>query len=162
MSEAADVAKKDHPNVIAPPPFIFGAVLLVLLAIDGAVHGPGFGLSSEARLLLGLVFAIAGMTLIIMAAVKFRAAKTFIEPWKPTTALITDGVYAYSRNPIYLGMALGYVGISILGDSVIALGCLPLPLALVHYGVILREEHYLAGKFGQAYRDYLGRVRRWI
>jgi protein-S-isoprenylcysteine O-methyltransferase Ste14 len=162
MTDTADIDPNDHPNVVEPPPFILAVVLAVLLGIDGLIQGPGFGLSSEARLLVGLLFAIIGMTLIIVAGAKFRAAKTYIEPWKPTTTLITDGLYAWTRNPIYLGMALGYIGICFLGDSVVALAGLPIPVAIVHYGVILREERYLESKFGQTYRDYMQRVRRWL
>jgi protein-S-isoprenylcysteine O-methyltransferase Ste14 len=162
MTEQAEARKKDNPGVIEPPPLIFAVILLIMLGIDGLIKGPGFGLSSEMRLFLALVFAIAGMTLIIMAGVKFRAYKTYIEPWKPTMALITDGVYAYSRNPVYVGMTLGYVGLSFLGDSILALAALPLPLLIVHYGVVLREERYLEAKFGDSYRQYRNRVRRYF
>lgn len=162
MADLSNAAKRDNPGVIVPPPLIFGAVLALALAVDGAIRGPGFGLSSELRLLIGLLLAIAGMTLIIIAGVKFRAVKTYIEPWKPTTALITHSLYSYSRNPIYFGLALGYAGISFLGDSILALALLPLPVAIVHYGVIRREERYLEAKFGNQYRTYRSQVRRWI
>jgi protein-S-isoprenylcysteine O-methyltransferase Ste14 len=162
MADISRAAKDDNPGVIVPPPLIFGVVLALALAVDGAIRGPGFGLSSEPRLLTGLLLAIAGMTLIIIAGVRFRAAKTHIEPWKPTTTLITHSLYRYSRNPIYLGLALGYAGISFLGDSILALVLLPLPVAIVHYGIIRREERYLEAKFGNEYRTYVSRVRRWI
>lgn len=162
MSGAEDDAEKDHPGVIAPPPLIYGGVLLAGFGLDRLLAGPGFGLPSEWRMIAGLGLAIAGMLVIIVAAVQFRRARTNIEPWKPTNAIVTTGVYAISRNPIYLGMALGYIGLCLLGDSVIALILLPLALAIIQYGVIVREEHYLEIKFSQSYRDYKKRVRRWI
>lgn len=153
----------DHANVIAPPPLIFGGVLLITFLLDWWVAGdPSFGLGYDWRLMIALVLIIAGFLLIAIAAVSFRRAKTHIEPWKPTTAIITNGIFAYSRNPIYTGMVLGYAGLSLLADSVLSLAALPIAIAIMHYGVILREEHYLEVKFGQLYRDYKARVRRWI
>lgn len=113
-------------------------------------------------MIAGLVLGAMGLALILIAAFQFRHAKTHLEPWKPSTSLVTGGVYRFTRNPIYLGMALGYAGLSLLADSLIALAGLPLVLAIMHYGVIKREEHYLAIRFGQDYRDYQRRIRRWI
>lgn len=75
---------------------------------------------------------------------------------------MTTGIHAWSRNPIYLGMFLVYGGIGIAARSPSTL-ILTLPLAItMRYGVIAREEAYLEGRFGNAYRDYKARVRRWL
>jgi protein-S-isoprenylcysteine O-methyltransferase Ste14 len=153
---------RDHAGVIAPPPLIFGGALVLTLILDWIVGDPSFGLSYDWRMLLTLIFVIAGFGFIGTAAVGLRNAKTHVEPWKPTTALVTKGIYSYTRNPIYLGMALGYIGLSFLGDGVLSLVALPIVVAVIHYGVILREERYLEAKFGEVYRDYLVRVRRWL
>jgi protein-S-isoprenylcysteine O-methyltransferase Ste14 len=159
MHQASD---KDNPGVIAPPPLIFIGVLLLALAFDWLVSGPGFGLPFSGRMALGAVLTLAGLAPILAASKRFAKAGTNVQPWKPSTALVTTGVYRYSRNPIYLGMALIYVGLSLFADSVLALAWLPLALIIMFNGVIRREERYLEGKFGEAYRAYRGRVRRWI
>ena len=80
----------------------------------------------------------------------------------PTTAIVEAGPYRFTRNPIYLGMFLGLVGLAIGFDSLWLLATL-VPFALViRYGVVAREEAYLERKFGDAYRHYRTRVRRWL
>ena len=82
--------------------------------------------------------------------VQVRRAGIDIQTRKPTTTLVTTGLYRFSRNPIYLGMTLAYLGVTLLADSLVALVVLPLVLIFVRFGVIEREERYLEGKFGQA------------
>ena len=83
-------------------------------------------------------------------------------PTSPTRALVTTGIHACSRNPIYVGLFLVYGGIGIAARSPWAL-ILTLPLAItIRYGVVAREEAYLERRFGEAYRDYKARVRRWL
>ena len=91
-----------------------------------------------------------------------RRAKTNVEPWKPTTAILDTGIYGISRNPIYIAMALVYAGIAFLFNSFWFLPPLILVLLIIHFGVILREEKYLADKFGDEYLNYKNRVRRWL
>ena len=80
----------------------------------------------------------------------------------PTTAIVTDGPYRFTRNPIYLGMFLGLVGLAIAFDNLWLLAML-VPFALaIRYGVVAREETYLEGKFGEVYTAYRSRVRRWL
>ncbi len=162
MQPDEDSESRDHPGVIAPPPLIFGGGLAVTLLLDWLAGDPSFGLGYDWRMMIALILIIAGFALIAVAAIDFRKAGTHLEPWKPAIALVTTGVYAWTRNPIYLGMSLGYAGLSLLADSVASLAALPLVMAVIHYGVIRREEHYLEVKFGQAYRDYKGKVRRWV
>ncbi len=93
---------------------------------------------------------------------QFRAAGTNVETWRPTEAIVTRGVYARTRNPIYLAMLAIYTGIALGVDSAWLLA-LVIPLALVlRYGVIAREERYLEAKFGEPYRAYRATVRRWL
>ncbi|NQV80212.1 MAG: isoprenylcysteine carboxylmethyltransferase family protein, partial [Alphaproteobacteria bacterium] len=93
---------------------------------------------------------------------RFRRAGTAVQPYKPSTTVVTDGVYRFSRNPIYLGLTAFYLGLAFAVNSGWAILLLPLVLVVMHYGVIAREERYLEGKFGAAYRDYKNRVRRWL
>ena len=81
---------------------------------------------------------------------------------EPTRALVTTGVHGWSRNPIYLGLFLLYGGIAFAARSPWAL-ILTLPLAItIRSGVVAREEAYLERRFGDAYRSYKARVRRWL
>ena len=83
-------------------------------------------------------------------------------PYRPSTALATDGPYRFSRNPAYLGMAITYIGITLAAEAPWALVMLGPATLLMHYGVILREERYLQGLFGGEYRSYKRTTRRWI
>jgi protein-S-isoprenylcysteine O-methyltransferase Ste14 len=99
------------------------------------------------------------MTLAIRA---FRRARTNVETPKPALALVTDGVYARSRNPMYLAIGVLLAGVAALADSGwLALLLVPL-LGVLRIGVIAREERYLDRKFGPPYRAYRARVRRWL
>ena len=158
-----DASKTDNAGVIAPPPIIFGGALLAALITDWVIDGPGVG--PDYALLVGArlgFLTLGGLALVFIGVVQFRRADTPIEPWKPSTTLVTTGLYRFSRNPIYLGMTLAYIGLTLLADSLLALVVLPLVLIFVRFGVIEREERYLEGKFREAYRAYKGRVRRWI
>ncbi len=152
--------EKDNPGVIAPPPLIFLSGLLV----GGFVSWffPVEILSKTLAVIAGIMLAVAGLTIILTAIVQMRRAKTNVEPWKPTTAILDEGLYAVSRNPIYLAMALIYLGITFLFNSFWFLPPLVLVLPAIHFGVILREEKYLTRKFGGEYLNYKTSVRRWI
>ena len=151
----------DIPGVIAPPPLIFAIPLLLGLAIDGA-FSEGLPASPFWLRLLAAAIVLTGLSLIIVAIGLFRAKSTRPEPWKPSTALVTSGLYRFTRNPMYLGMALFYAGIALLFLSPIA-GALLVPvLAIVDRFVIAREEAYLTRRFGTPYESYRRSVRRWI
>ena len=93
---------------------------------------------------------------------RFLAAGTNIPPNLPTTALVVDGIYRRTRNPLYLGTTLVYLGLSVAAGSLWAIGLVVPLLWVINTGVIAREEHYLERKFGDAYRAYKARVRRWV
>lgn len=92
----------------------------------------------------------------------FRSARTSFDVRKPTTVLITDGPFRFSRNPGYLALSLLYAGIAVIADSLWVLALLAPALFVMHYGVIAREELYLERKFGSQYLEYKARVRRWL
>jgi protein-S-isoprenylcysteine O-methyltransferase Ste14 len=168
------MSQRDTPGVIAPPPLIYLGFLLAgwglaeLGARPEAVEAgfgwlaAGFNLPVEIRRSIALTLIIAGLLLDGMAAGLFRRRGTAVEPWKPSTALITDGLYRFSRNPIYLGFAITYLGFAIAMDSWVVLLLLLPCLAVVDRFVIQREERYLAARFGAGYEAYRGKVRRWL
>jgi protein-S-isoprenylcysteine O-methyltransferase Ste14 len=150
-------------GVIARPPLLFLAALLLGLAWDSLLPlpfaVPGADLVhwtvAGSLILIGLALAAAGIR-------NFARARTPVPTNEPTRALVTTGIHGWSRNPIYVGMFLVYAGIAIAARSLWAL-ILVLPLAItIRYGVIAREEAYLDRRFGDTYRSYKARVRRWL
>ena len=150
-------------GVIARPPLLFLAALLLgfasdrLLPFPFTVPGgdPVHWTVAGSLILIGLALAAAGIR-------NFSRAATPVPTNEPTRALVTTGIHGWSRNPIYLGLFLVYGGIGIAARSPWAL-ILTLPLAItIRYGVVAREEAYLERRFGDAYRDYKARVRRWL
>jgi protein-S-isoprenylcysteine O-methyltransferase Ste14 len=155
-------ASDDNPGVIAPPPLLYAGALVLGLALDFLLFRLPTGIPSSVRYALAALFGVAAVVLIGGALAGFRRAGTSPEPWRPSTAVVSDGVYAYTRNPMYLAMALFHAAVAIAADSVIALVLLAPLLIAVHYGVVRREERYLEAKFGEPYRRYKKSVRRWI
>lgn len=152
----------DNAGAIAPPPLLYGAALATGLALDFLLLRMPTGLSAALRFGLATVCVLTALVLIGGALTGFRRAGTPAEPWYPSTALVTDGVYGYTRNPMYVAMTLFYGAVAVAADSLITLLILFPLLIAVHYGVVLREERYLERKFGDAYRRYKFAVRRWI
>jgi protein-S-isoprenylcysteine O-methyltransferase Ste14 len=152
----------DTAGVIAPPPVLYGGALIIGLVLH-FVH-PIHLSSSAGGLLRGLGIALVVIGLLLSAAVMrvLGAAGTPVPPYRPTARLVFDGPYRFSRNPDYIGQALVYVGISLLANSWWPLFILPLAVFAVQRFVIEREERYLEAKFGEEYREYGARVRRWL
>jgi protein-S-isoprenylcysteine O-methyltransferase Ste14 len=152
----------DNAGVIAPPPLLYGAALAAGLALDFLVLRVPTGLPAALRFGLATICVLAAIVLVGGALTGFRRAGTPAEPWRSSTAIVTDGVYGYTRNPMYVAMALFYGAIAVAAESLITLLVLIPLLIVVHYGVVLREERYLERKFGDEYRRYKLAVRRWI
>jgi protein-S-isoprenylcysteine O-methyltransferase Ste14 len=153
-------------GVIARPPLLFLAGLLLGFVGDHLLPFP-FPVPS-----IGLIHwisgTIAGSLILVGIAVfaagirNFSGAATPVQGTKPARVLVTTGIHGWSRNPIYIGMFLVYGGIGIAVRSPWIL-ILALPIAItIRYGVVAREEAYLERRFGDAYRDYKARVRRWL
>ncbi len=110
----------------------------------------------------GLPFLAAGALLAMWGKRELQRAGTTAHPALPATALVETGPFRFSRNPLYLARMLLYVGLALAMNTAWPLATL-VPLGLVlHYGVICREERYLGAKFGDSYREYQARVRRWL
>lgn len=110
----------------------------------------------------GVLLILISIPIGVSAVRALARAKTTFDTRKPTTAVVTDGAFRYSRNPMYLSMTLLYVGIAFLVNSLwILLVVLPL-IVVIQSGVVEREERYLERKFGEEYLRYKANVRRWI
>lgn len=150
----------DTARVIAPPPLIFLCALGIGFGLD-TVMGTG-SLPSRLALPVGSASIMAGAGLMGSFVRAFGRARTSVDPYAPSQALVTDGPYRLTRNPGYVGMALTYAGIAIASNAPWALVALPAAIAVIDRGVIAREERYLTRRFGTPYEDYKRRVRRWI
>jgi protein-S-isoprenylcysteine O-methyltransferase Ste14 len=151
---------KKGPAVKFPPPLIFVIAMLCSFALQQRLP-IGLGLPMPLRL-AGLALLLVGTVLLVLASFGFARARTAIEPWKPTTAIVTSGVYAWSRNPIYVAFCLITSGIGLASVNVWMVFS-TVPAALLVYSLaIKKEEQYLQQKFGDEYLQYQRRVRRWL
>jgi protein-S-isoprenylcysteine O-methyltransferase Ste14 len=157
------VAPHDTARVIAPPPLLALAVIVFGVLLDWLLpaYVLSLVLSLTERIMLSIILIGAGGTLGYVAVKTFRAAGTRVEPWKPSTVLVHEGVFAWLRNPMYVGGVLILAGLSIAlaSDWMLVLTILLVPV--LHYGVVRREGRYLVAKFGEPYRQYMAQVPRY-
>lgn len=155
-------ASRVHAGIVVPPPLIYLGFLFAGWGVGVWVGEPSLGLTDLARRSIALGLLVLGLVLEGWAAGLFKRAGTDVLPWKPSTALVTTGPYRFTRNPIYLGYTITYVGLGVGLDSPMALAFVLPCLIVMEQFVIAREEAYLETRFGSAYRAYLGTVRRWL
>jgi len=158
------VGQRDTAGVIAPPPLIYAGFLLAGVALNYgwpmAIVGADF--SREIRFAVAAALGALGIVVGVAGFLQFRRAGTDVRPDRPTTALVTDGLYRYSRNPLYVSQTLVYLAIALAADDWWAFVLILPTLLLIQTGVIAREEAYLERKFGDSYRAYKAGVRRWL
>jgi protein-S-isoprenylcysteine O-methyltransferase Ste14 len=111
---------------------------------------------------VGMVPLLLGVWLFSSARRAFRRHSTSLMPWTPSAAMVEDGPYSFSRNPVYLAFALLYLSVALLFDSAYVLVVLPAVIVLFNRFQIPREERYLQQRFGDEYSSYKARVRRWV
>jgi protein-S-isoprenylcysteine O-methyltransferase Ste14 len=150
----------DRANVKILPPIVVGAALALGMAIAGLFPTPL--LPSNVAIAVGTGFIVLSLPLVLLAARQLNRASTAFDVRKPTTTVVTTGIFRVSRNPVYLSMMLLYVGIAFLMNSPwMLLVAYPTGSALCLLA-IRPEERYLATKFGDAYQNYTASVPRWI
>lgn len=152
----------DVAGVIALPRLIVLGFLAAAVVLEAIVPLPVAVTHSLARYVAGAMLAAGGFFIIAMGTRSFAAAGTNVPPTLPTTALVVDGIYRRTRNPLYLELTLVYLGLGCAAGSVWAIGLVVPLLWVINVGVVKREERYLERKFGDAYRAYKTRVRQWI
>ncbi|MGC9977203.1 MAG: isoprenylcysteine carboxylmethyltransferase family protein [Syntrophales bacterium] len=134
--------------------FVIGLLLQKFFPIDV--------LPKSVRQVIAFLFTGVSAILAVWSFVCFWRARTSPFPIKPSTALVTDGPYRFTRNPIYVSLACLYVGLALWFDVFWALVLLPVVIVVVSYYTISSEERYLERKFGEEYLRYKTRVRRWL
>ena len=156
--------ESDSPQVRIPPPMLLVVCLVVGWVLDWARAWPVLSATRwyGPRVALSSALILLGLGLMVYCAHLFKRAQTRIEPWRPTSCIITNGPYRYSRNPIYLGFIITGVGIAFAFNSCWILWSVLAFVLIANKLVIEREEKYLEEKFGESYSNYRRETRRWI
>jgi protein-S-isoprenylcysteine O-methyltransferase Ste14 len=156
---------QDNAHVVVLPPFLFGGAFLVALLLQWIRPWPileHMVTLWPGVLVLGLLVLGLGLAIMITGRRALEASGTNVNPMQPTTSIVTAGPYRFTRNPLYVGLTLFTAGLT-LGFNTWWGFVLLIPVLLVlHFGVVLREERYLEQKFGDTYRQYRARVRRYL
>lgn len=155
-----DVAHKSWWQIFE---FIFGIpfVVAIVLQFVRPISFPR-GLITPARILAGVIFIVGGMSLVGLARREFARYGQPTDPGRPTSRIISTGVFSISRNPLYLGGVFLLAGISLAFNLVWVFILLIPSIAACQYILIAPEERYLARRFGEEYRIYTATVYRWI
>jgi protein-S-isoprenylcysteine O-methyltransferase Ste14 len=160
-----DESMNDKPataGVIAPPPLLLLAALIAGLTLDRlAPLGLMAQIPAMPRYVAGGILIAAGLAMAFVASRRFGRAGTPRAPWLPTTKLVTDGVFAHIRNPMYASFYLALAGVALAVPSDWLVAAMVVLALVIHYGVVKREERYLEALFGDEYRAYKARTPRY-
>jgi protein-S-isoprenylcysteine O-methyltransferase Ste14 len=160
MAGREDRNLRDHAGVFFPPPLLYAFVFTggVLLQRVWPVQILSMPVSRS----VGIACIVLGVALSMWSIRTFWRAGASVVPVKPSTAIVTGGPFRFTRNPMYMALALLYLGATFWLNTPWPLLLLPVLLFLVQAYVIAREEQYLERKFGEEYLQYKSRVRRWL
>jgi protein-S-isoprenylcysteine O-methyltransferase Ste14 len=159
MDRSSDVSR-NHSGIVVPPPLIYVAFFLIGMGLQRYVRVARLPVAIGR--VLGAVLVLSCLVLSTWSIRRFWASGTSIVPIRPTTALVTEGPYRLTRNPMYLGLLLLYIGVACWFGLVWPLLLAPVVVWVMGVSVIGREERYLTCKFGEEYRRYQAHVRRWL
>ncbi|HXU68470.1 MAG TPA: isoprenylcysteine carboxylmethyltransferase family protein [Polyangia bacterium] len=150
-------------RVRVPPPLVLlGLVLTGFVLRWVGVVPPPLPFSRTVQLVIGALLAAAGIALAVSARNLFAASGQDPRPWKPSPSLVLRGPYRFTRNPMYVGMFLLQIGIGLLSHNLWIVLLAVATLLIIHYTAVLHEEAYLEDKFGDDYRAFKRRVRRYL
>jgi protein-S-isoprenylcysteine O-methyltransferase Ste14 len=152
--------RSESPGIHFPPPFLYVGLFLLGLLLERAA--PAVSLPRGLSLTAAAVLLVPGFGLLFWSLVLFLRARTSPLPMRPTTSIVRSGPYRWTRNPMYLGMLLIYLGIALWFDVFWPLALAPFVVLLVNRLVIRKEERYLEDRFGDEYRRFKEQVRRWV
>jgi len=154
--------KSDSPRVFIPPPFFYILILIagILIQKEFPINAGLF--YSPVVKGAGIILLISSLFFLGRSLRQFFATKNTLITFKPATSLQTGGIYTVTRNPMYLGLAIVYLGLTLLIGNFWNLILFPLLIIIVQEYIIKREERYLERAFGQGYKEYKQKVRRWI
>ena len=150
----------DHAGVIVLPPLAYVPPILAGLLLHFLWTPLRFFPEWSIGPAVGLPLVVAGVLLLAWAKRTMLSAGVDPNPYEPTTAIVATGLYAVSRNPIYVSATVVYVGIAFVVNMVWPIVFLPVGIVLMYYGVIAHEESYMEREFGEEFLKYKARVRR--
>jgi protein-S-isoprenylcysteine O-methyltransferase Ste14 len=154
--------KRDSPGVYIPPPLFYVLIFLAAVFAQKKVLINDSLFHLQITKMTGMLFLIISLLFLITSLKKFFQSKNTLILIKPASSLQTNGIYRISRNPMYVGLAAMYLGISCLIGNWWNIILFPILLLVIQKYIIKREEKYLERAFGQKYLDYKNRVRRWL
>lgn len=154
------MTQRDRPDIVAPPPLLYLAALVLVFALQWSWPLPILNLAVTSW--LGWAALVLGLALNLWGVWSMKRARTPINPYRAVENIVTAGAFRLSRNPLYVGLDLVLLGVALMLDSLWGIVVLLVVLVVMHFGVILPEERYLEEKFGEPYRRYLAAVRRYL
>jgi protein-S-isoprenylcysteine O-methyltransferase Ste14 len=160
LAQQSTSNSSNHADVLIPPPLLYVLLFLLAWLLQRVMPLP-FLPEGIAQGAAALSFVV-GILLCVWSIGLFRRARTSLVPVKPTTALVLNGPYQMTRNPMYLGLLCLYLAAAFWLNLVWALVLVPILIGIVQRVVIEKEERYLEQQFGETYRQYKAHVRRWI
>jgi protein-S-isoprenylcysteine O-methyltransferase Ste14 len=150
----------DNPGVIARPPLLYAGAIIIALLLNLVWPLPIF--ASTAGRWFGLLPIVLGAAVLAWGRRALLSGGTPVDPTLPTACIVTSGPYQFSRNPLYVGLTLIFLGLTLAMNTWWGILVL-IPLVLImDIGVVRREERYLDQKFGEGYRQYCSKVRRYL
>lgn len=152
--------KPDQAGVIIFPPLLY--LLFLAIGIILSIIFPTPILSNKTALIIGSILFAIGLSILIKAAGTLRKYKTTVNPSGATTTIVKEGIYQYTRNPMYVSFTLIYIAVSIMFNAWWGVLLLIPMLIIVQKGIIEREEKYLIQKFGEEYLSLKSKVNRWF
>ena len=154
--------EKDNPRVIAFPPFIWLASAIISTLIHFFVVHLPITTNYRVCLVCAIALIVVAPALALSALFTMLGAGTNVDPAKPALTIVRGGPFRFTRNPMYLALCFLQIALGFfLNDWITLLFVIPL-FFILHYGVVLREEQYLAAKFGEPYLELKREVRRWL
>ena len=155
-------SKQGGARVRIPPPLVLVAFLLAGFLLRPLVAPPPLPFSRTVQIIIGGVLFLAAVALGGSARGLFSASGQDLRPWMPSPSLLVGGPYRLTRNPMYVAMFILEIAIGCFAGDLWIVLLAPMFLVTVHYTAVLREEAYLEEKFGDEYRAYKRRVRRYL
>jgi protein-S-isoprenylcysteine O-methyltransferase Ste14 len=154
--------KSKGPGVYIPPPLFY--VLIFILALISQRMIPIADSFFQVGIIkaVGIIFLIIALFFLARSLRQFFQSKNTVILIKPASSLQKTGIYGISRNPMYVGLVLAYIGITCSIGNWWNIILLPLLILIIQEYVIKHEEKYLELEFGQQYEEYKRKVRRWL
>ncbi|MCB0628599.1 MAG: isoprenylcysteine carboxylmethyltransferase family protein [Saprospiraceae bacterium] len=154
--------KPDHPGVYPPPPLFYVLIFFISIFIQKQFPLSILFFNTKIAFISGRILILLGITILLPALVTFFRTKNTLITIKPANSLQTSGIYSFSRNPMYLGLLVLYIGMAFLKGNFWTFIFIPLVILVINHLVIMKEESYLSRTFEKDYLEYRQHVRRWI